>query len=95
MKEVESFVSSLDQYMEHICKVSKLNRQMVEQVINTQIAVLIGDFAIKSNSDTFLGSVSLEDCNNVVTLEVNSLIKKLLEGEVDPTLILREIFNNV
>jgi hypothetical protein len=90
---IDELISNLNSYIQIIVKCSRLNRLTAEQVINTQIAILFSDLAVKGTSECFLGEITYKD--GKLHLEPNETIEGLLRGEVDPTTVLKEIFENV
>ncbi|NNK81915.1 MAG: hypothetical protein HKO92_02205 [Flavobacteriaceae bacterium] len=90
---INEFISSLDEHIQNIVKCSKVNRVTAEQVINTQIALIFSDLAVKSESEFFLGKITYK--NNKLNFTPNDRVSDLLEGKIDPSVILKEIFENV
>ena len=86
-------VSSLSDYIRHLAKNSNIDVTTIEKVINTQIAVLFGDLAVKGNATCFLGDLFYTE--DQVSLDPSRFIVGLTRGTIDPTLILKEILENV
>ena len=84
---------SINTYIKKVSERHSVGRPNTERVINTQIALLFGDLAVTGKSECFLGTLTYEE--GMLNLEPNDFIIELIEGKVDPTIILREIFENV
>lgn len=87
-----SFFKSFEEYVDLVYENSKLDKNSIENIINTQVALIFGDIAVKNESDCFLGKFYLKD--GELKLEPNDLINNLLKGEIDPILILKEMLDN-
>lgn len=86
------FLNSFENYINTIYKSSKLDKNSIENIINTQVAVLFGDLAVKSEGQCFLGKIYFED--DQLKIKPNDMIKGLLQNEIDPVLILKEMLDN-
>ena len=90
---MDNVVADLNTYINKVTNRVKYDRLTTERIINTQIALLFSDLAVCGKSDTFLGTISYKD--GLITLDPSKFINGLAKGEVDPMVILKEIFENV
>lgn len=86
------FLDSFEGYIDLLYKNSRLDRNSIENIVNTQVALLFGDLAVKNESECFLGEVYFNDGH--LKIEPNDMIKSLLKNEIDPVLILKEMLDN-
>lgn len=87
-----NFLNSFEDYVDLLYKNSKLDKNSIENIINTQVAILFGDLAVKNESECFLGRFYFED--GKLKIQPNDLIESLLKNEIDPVLILKEMLDN-
>lgn len=92
---MSNFSTELDTYIKNVSDRSNLHRTVTERVINTQIALMFGDLAVKGKSECFLGTIRYNKLTKEITLEPNGVITDLTNGKIDPTIIIKEIFENV
>ena len=86
------FLISFEEYVDTLYKNSKLDKNSIENIINTQIALLFSNLAVKNESNCFLGKLYFED--GEIKIKPNDLIEDLLQGKIDPVLILKEMLDN-
>jgi hypothetical protein len=91
----DDFVDHYQGYAKKLAACSKLiNPSFVEQVINTQVALTFGDLAVRGKSNCYLGKITYDPRAKVLTIKPNPLVQGILEGKIDPSIILKEIFEN-
>lgn len=92
MLDNEEFIHYIKKYINIISTDGDINKATISKVINTQIALMMGDLAVKGEAKTFLGNISYDGKN--LSLQFSNLIKEIMSGHIDPFEILKEILQN-
>lgn len=87
--------TDLNKYIKRISEGTILDRPTTERIINTQFSFLLGDLAVTGRGDCFLGTLVYNEEEDTVDLEPNEFFLGLIKGNIDPSVILREILENV
>lgn len=86
----QEFSTELSDYINKVVEISSLDESVVEKVINTQVAMLLGDIAMEQTSKTFIGTLNV---SSDLEFEISDSIKEMTNGQINPLHVLMEILN--
>lgn len=93
-RKKESILKKLDleSYIINLSKVTNLPLGEIERIIHTQVAIVVGDLAVEGSASTWLGVISVKDSE--LHIEPNDVVESILNKNIDPLLVLKEISQN-
>lgn len=83
----------IESYIAKIADNCECNYAEVEEIVLTQLALILGDLAVKKESTMLIGKLTLND-NETFTVLPNDFIIDILKGKIDPLILLNEIMKN-
>ena len=79
---------NIEKYINKIASKCDATYSQVEEIVLTQIALSLGDLAVKNSSDIVMGRLELE--NETLVFHPSDFVESIIQGEIDPLYLLNE-----
>ena len=84
----------LPEYIKEVAELSGMDLYQVERIINTQLAMTVGNLALKGKSEHYLGKLTFNKRTFGIDIEPSTLVTDICKGTLDPRFVLKEIIEN-